>query len=283
MISFSFLFIVTFVAVKSQANPDYFNLMENDSLALGIAQGCDFCSLEPPPDDIIYIPPPPLHPNYPASSVNRQAPEHCSFCNIFYNDAITKEGGSDHNYANFMLSFNNLALLVAFLSISGVLYLLGTRRSKIIASLTRTGPSNNGHHQADKSSSLNERCVHLSDPCLTSPIISDHVPHKKTSIPSKYWAQPSSIIGRTVRRIPNEYEVPSSRTNSTGTSSAIYADMNNEFHQRFLSPYNLHTYAEVREGVYEQPPQRAQVVITSNNQGVSPTLLNYKEQFHNVI
>jgi hypothetical protein len=240
------------------------------------------------------------------------------------------------------------------------------------------------------------------DKNLTNPIISDHAPHKKTAIPSKYWAQQGSIINRTIRRVPNEYEIPSSQTNSTGTSSAVYADMNNDqSNQRFFSPYNLHTYAEVREvldpnehfhtssnssamlsesnydnavyphnavngclinnasvmnptqqgsvqmsdfnsmrtananqtisysghtmahpmnthhhqaqhhqqhhqilthqlpkmqhnthhpqqhmqqPIYEQPPlQRAQVIITSNNQGVNPTLLNYRDRVHNVI
>lgn len=403
MILFSFLIIVTCVATTSKANLDHFRsqdldfashywantLMENASLSLG----CNYCSSEvfyhePPPDEIMYIPPPPLYPNHPAgtgdlvNSGKRQALDQCSFCNVFYNDGeqLINEGGTDHSSSNRIVAF------VAVLSILGILiiFLFSTRGAKIIASLTRTrlkahAPSNVGH-QVDKNSSLNESItnsgVHLSDPCflqtnrdknLTSPIISDHVPHKKTSIPSKYWAQPGSIIGRTVRRVPNEYEVPSSRTNSTGTSSAVYADMNNESHQRFLSPYNLHTYAEVREvldpnehfhtssnssvmsnydnalhshgacvvsngammaaapngsvqmsdfnsmrpmqsmaygqptsmanhhlnqvklhhnnvqSMYEQPPQRAQVIITSNNQGVSPTLLNYKERIHNVI
>lgn len=412
MMLFSYIFLATCIAITVEANLDYFRsqdidfashywastVLENASLGLGLNSGCDFCAgevfyHEPPPDDIMFIPPPPLHPSQHAgpsdlvSLGKRQAGDQCSFCNLFYNDGeqLVNDDGINQDFNNRIVAF-----LVAFLSISAVLflYLLSTRRSKIMASLTRTRlfkaheSSIQGGHQLDKNSSLNESIansgVHLSDQCflqtnrdknLTSPIISDHVSHKKTSIPSKYWAQPGSIIGRTVRRIPNEYEVPSSRTNSTGTSSAVYADVNNENQQRFFSPYNLHTYAEVREALdpnehfhtssnssvmlsesnydnavyshggcvvgnggmlaaapngsvqmsdfnsmrpvqsmaygqpatitnhhsnqlklhhnvqtmYEQPPQRAQVVITSNNQGVSPTLLNYKERIHNVI
>lgn len=368
------------------------NMGENSTLSLGAAMGCNFCGdifyHEPPPDDIMFIPSPPLHPSFESSFVEllnsgkQQTNDQCNFCNLFYSES--EQIGSHINQ-----NINNpiVALLVAFLSISGIVfvYLISTRGSKIMASMTRStfyhgNQPTNGSKKHDKNSSLNESIsnsgVHLSDPCylqtnhdknLTSPIISDHVPHKKTSIPSKCWAQPGSIIGKTIRRIPNEYEVPSSRTNSTGTSSAVYADMNNENNQRFFSPYNLHTYAEVREifdpneryhtssnssgmlsesnydnavynhgscvvnngnimagapngsvqmsdfksmrpmqsmsygqptsmnhhqanihhntvqTMYEQPPQRAQIIITSNNQGVNPTLLNYKERVHNVI
>lgn len=372
------------------------NMDENSTFGLGAAMGCNFCGdifyHEPPPDDIMFIPSPPLHPNFEGSlsemlsSSKQQASDQCNFCNLFYIGG-EQLGNSDNQNLNNPV----VALLIAFLSISGVLfvYLVSTRGSRIIASISRSvfyhnNQSTSGGSKQHKNSSLNESIansgVHLSDPCylqtnhdknLTSPIISDHVPHKKTSIPSKCWAQPGSIIGKTIRRIPNEYEVPSSRTNSTGTSSAVYADMNNENHQRFFSPYNLHTYAEVREifdpseryhtssnssgmlsesnydnavynhgnctlnngaivaaapngsvqmsdfnsmrpmqsmsygqptslnhhhlnnhanvhhnnlqTMYEQPPQRAQVIITSNSQGVNPTLLNYKERIHNVI
>lgn len=409
------LVLLLSAAVLTEANLDYYRsqdfeipppnywsngLMDpNSSLSLGTALGCNFCGEvfyhEPPPDDIIFIPSPPLHPSLHASfadlltSGKQQNGDQCSYCNLFYD-----EGEQLANLDGINRSMNNrvVVLLLAFSAISAVLclYLLGTRRSRIIASLTRTtlfksNQSPHGGHQIDKNNSLNESIansgVHLSDPCylqtnrdknLTSPIISDHAPHKKTAIPSKCWAQPGSIIGRTIRRIPNEYEVPSSQTNSTGTSSAVYADMVNNEHnnQRFFSPYNLHTYAEVREvldpdehfhtssnssamlsesnydnavyshgncvlgngmvtsapngsvqmsdfnsmrpvqsmaygqptsinhhslnhaakihhnngqPVYEQPPQRAQVIITSNNQGVNPTLINYRDRIHNVI
>lgn len=385
-------------------------MMENSTILLP-QQGCNYCSggmdlfyHEPPPDDIMFIPSPPMHPSFQSSlseylnqdknSYSKQqiasVGDQCNFCGIFSNDGSQSLSG-DENVNNRIVF-----LLISFLMISGLtfIYLISTKRNKIIASLTQTRlfkanhqgmPPNHHHlgHPLDKSGSLNESIansnVHITDPCflqtnrdknLTSPIINDH---KKTSIPSKYWAQPGSIIGRTIRRIPNEYEVPSSRTNSTGTSSAVYADMNNvEGNNRFFSPYNLHTYAEVREvldpnehfhtssnssvmlsesnydnavyshgngcvmgngtmmtngsvqmsdfnnsmrpmqsmaygppnsmnhqqqhlstqskmhlnngqPMYEQPPQRAQIIITSNNQGVNPTLLNYKERIHNVI
>lgn len=401
---------VTFASIVADAIPDYFqemdtivphywshNLMDNASLETN--SGCNFCGdifYHEPPPDINFLPPPPLPPSIQASlpdtsGVSKSLDDvRCNFCNQFYDGGEQMSNrNSLHNSINDRLT----ALLVAFILISGIIfiYLISTRRSKIIASLTRSRlcksapPVSTGGNQLDKNSSLAESFsnsgVHLSDPCylqtnrdknLTSPIISDHVPHKKTAIPSKYWAQPGSIIGRTIRRIPNEYEVPSSRTNSTGTSSAVYGDMNNEANnQRFFSPYNLHTYAEVREVVdpnehfhtssnssvmlsesnydnavyshgscvlgngalvtaapngsvqmsdfnsmrpvplnygqpvnmnhhhqyntqskihhnngqpmYDQPPQRAQVIITSNNQGVNPTLLNYKDRIHNVI
>lgn len=372
------------------------NMDENSTLSLGTTMGCNFCGdifyHEPPPNDIMIMPPPPLYHSFEGSlseifnPANQQTNDQCNFCKIF--DGEAEQDGNPYIHDNM----NNpvVALLIAFLLISGIsiVYLISTRGSKIFASMSRSifyhndQPTNGGNKQ-HKNSSLNESIansgVHLSDPCylqtnhdknLTSPIISDHVPHKKTSIPSKCWAQPGSIIGKTIRRIPNEYEVPSSRTNSTGTSSAVYADMNNENNQRFFSPYNLHTYAEVREifdpneryhtssnssgmlsesnydnavynhgncalgngaivaaapngsvqmsdfnsmrpiqsmsygqpstmnhhilnhanahhnnaqTMYEQPPQRAQIIITSNNQGVNPTLLNYKERIHNVI
>lgn len=400
------------------APPQYWSsgFVRNSSTNLGSAMGCTFCGEifynEPPPDNIMYIPSPPMHPSFSGANIadtvnsgKQQSSQPCNFCNSFYNGGEPLSNYDDEISRN--MNNRAVALLIAFSSISAVLclYILGTKRSKILASLNRTKLFKTGrqtpnsdphahqnhhhhhhpHHQNDKSNTLNESItntgVHLSDPCylqtnrdknLTSPIISDHVPHKKTAIPSKYWAQPGSIIGRTIRRIPNEYEVPSSQTNSTGTSSAVYADMNNENNQRFFSPYNLHTYAEVREvldpnehfhtssnssamlsesnydnavyshggcvlasgammgtapngsvqmsdfnsmrpvqsmaygqptsinqhhqsnqaakfhhnsgqTIYEQPPQRAQVIITSNNQGVNPTLLNYKDRIHNVI
>lgn len=386
----------------------------NSTLSLGAAMGCNFCGdvfyHEPPPDDIIYIPSPPLHPSFQGavsdimSAAKQQTvdQDQCSFCNLFYGEGeqLSNSDEGDGNYSNRMV-----VVLVALTAISAVvcLYLIGSRRTRIIASLTRTtifksSSPTNVNHQLDKNNSLNDSIansgLHLSDPCylqtnrdknLTSPIISDHAPHKKTAIPSKYWAQPGSIVNRTIRRVPNEYEVPSSQTNSTGTSSAVYADMNNEGNQRFFSPYNLHTYAEVREvmdtnehfhtssnssamlsesnydnavyshnngagpgcvlnnasiisapngsvqmsdfnsmrsvqpmaynqaptiassqhtmnlhmpkmhhntsnhqqmqqAIYEQPPpHRAQVILTSNNQGVNPTLLNYRDRVHNVI
>lgn len=414
------LTIITLQVYGIEANSDYYRSQELDitshywatngayldnsstTLELETDMGCIYCGdvfyYQPPPDDIKFIPSPPIHPSYrdivPDILINAVGSKpqqqliqnnQCTFCNFFYD-----QGEKVFNKYDLNQNFNNrvIALLITFITVSAVLslYLAVTRRTKIAASIARsrlfksnTLPTNN--HQLDKNSSLNETIsnsgVHLSDPCflrtnrdknLTSPIISDHVPHKKTSIPSKYWAQPGSIIGRTIRRIPNEYEVPSSRTNSTGTSSAVYADMHNENNQRLFSPYNLHTYAEVREvpdpnehfhtssnssvmlsesnydnalynhggclldngGVittapngsvqmsdfsirptqsiaygqtapithhhlnqvkmqhpnqptYEQPPQRAQIIITSSNQGVNPTLLNYKERIHNVI
>lgn len=399
---------VILTAQFSEATMDYFkghefdlapqfwsnSLAENTSLNLGIAMGCNFCGdvfyHEPPPEDIVFIPPPPMHPSYQSSfgdvmsSSGKLTSDQCNYCNLFYNEGEQLIDGASKNMGNRLM-----AILIALSFISAVLciYILATKRSRII-SLTRVTlfksrsqpPST--RQQPDKASSLDVSIsnagTHLADPCylqtnrdknLTSPIISDHVPHKKTSIPSKYWSQPGSIIGRTMRRVPNEYEIPSSRTNSTGTSSAVYADMNNENNQRFFSPYNLHTYAEVREildehfntssnssamlsdsnydngthqqhgscvmnggniittapngsvqmsdfnsmrpmgqmnfvqsnqmnhhphqlnthpnasqhQLYEQPPQRAQVIITSNNQGVNPTLLNYKGRIHNVI
>lgn len=366
---------------------------ENTSLNLGVALGCNFCGdvfyHAPPPEDILFIPPPPMHPSYQSSfgdvmsSSGKQTNDQCNYCNLFYSDDELLVDVSAKDVGSRLM-----AMLIALSAVSAILclYILGTRRSKIV-SLTRvklfkTGPQQpSARQQPTKASSsdvsINNASTHLADPCflqtnrdknLTSPIISDHVPHKKTSIPSKYWSQPGSIIGRTMRRIPNEYEIPSSRTNSTGTSSAVYADMNNETNQRFFSPYNLHTYAEVREildehfhtssnssamlsdsnydngthqqhgscvmnggnliatapngsvqmsdfnsmrpmpqmnyvqpnqishhlqintqpnssqhQLYEQPPQRAQVIITSNNQGVNPSLLNYKGRIHNVI
>lgn len=412
MIQFLILFAINLAAAET--NLDYYHpqelemathywprgIMENSTIDLNAAIGCTHCGeafyYEPPPDDIMYIPSPPLHPSYYSSladmigSSKKLPDDQCNFCNLFYNEG--EQLISDDAYRQGLGS-KVVPLLATFLSISALLsvYIISSKRSKIIASLTRTNlfksnqPPTTAHQLAKSGSqheSISNTGVHLTDPCFiqtnrdknfTSPIISDHVPHKKTSIPSKYWAQPGSIIGRTIRRIPNEYEVPSSRTNSTGTSSAVYADMNNENNQRFFSPYNLHTYAEVREvldqndhfhtssnssvmlsesnydnnyphgncvssggvgtglvigapngsvqmsdfnsmrpvqstaygqplsvnhhhqlsmakphhstaqSLYEQPPQRAQVIITSNNQGVNPTLLNYKERVHNVI
>lgn len=413
---------------KAEAGPDYFRSQDldlasshlwsngyiepNSTLSLGAELGCNFCGEvfyhEPPPDDILYIPSPPLHPNFQSSisdiieTAKEQTGDQCRFCKLFYDEGeqLLNSDVVDRNFTGRIVVF--LASFTAIIAIV-FLYLVGTRKSRIIASLTRTtifksSPTTNVNHQHDKNSSLNESIansgVHLSDPCylqtnrdknLTSPIISDHVPHKKTAIPSKYWAQPGSIVNRTIRRVPNEYEVPSSQTNSTGTSSALYADMNNEGNQRLFSPCNLHTYAEVREvldpnehfhtssnssamlsesnydnaiyphnsgapgcvlgnmgvittvpngsvqmsdfnsmrsaqpmaynqqtsapsmmnshhtlnhqvpkmhhkhqqmqqPIYEPPPShRAQVIITSSNQGVNPTLLNYRDRVHNVI
>lgn len=397
-----------FVADPTQAHLDHFRaadlniwaIADNASFSLGSPSACSYCGdeliyQEPPPDDIIFIPPPPMHPSFQNDIDAYKHPnpdkhdtgDQCYFCELLHADG-SLVGHGDSSYSNM----NNriIVLLASFLTISSVLfiYVFGARRTKIIASLTRAKvfksnqqPNAHHHHSMDKNGSLHESLsnsgVRIVDPCyiqtnrdknLTSPIINDQSQHKKTSIPSKYWAQPGSIIGRTIRRIPNEYEVPSSQTNSTGTSSAVYADMNPENNQRFLSPYNLHTYAEVREvldphehfhtssnssamlsesnydnaiynghngvypinggmpataqngsvqmsdfnsmrpmqsmaygqsaqinqhptqvkhqyghSLYEQPPQRAQVIITSNNQGVNPTLLNYKEKIHNVI
>lgn len=356
------------------------SILENSSLGAANEQGCVYCGEffhpEPPPN-IMFLPPPPLHPHLQGSFLDSkgQRGESCEFCRF-----LASEDSQHVDKPNVKQEMNNktVALLIAFLTISGVLliYLVSSKRARLIASLSssrvfKANSSNNSHQRPDKSRSLNDSLpatgAHLADPCffhsnrdknLMSPIISDQSTNKKTSIPSKYWAQPGSVIGRTVRRIPNEYEFPSSRTNSTGTSSAVYADMNNENAQRFFSPYNLHTYAEVREvldpnepfqtssnssvmlsesnydnsvypnnnigngapngsvqmsdfnssrnshhpinygpmgsstihnpqhhnnQIYEHPPQRAQVIITSNNQGVNPTLLNYKERVHNVI
>lgn len=316
--------------------------------------------------------PPSINPSFSelVSSVKRLTSDQCNYCNLFQDGAEQSNLNSSNQSNGGLIS---TLLIIITVSALVILYLLTMKRSKIVASITRAklfGSSSqvNTNNRPDKHTTLNRSTMntggHLTDPCylqtsqdknLTSPIISDHVPHKKTAIPSNCWAQPGSIIGRTIRRIPNEYEVPSSRTNSTGTSSAVYADMNNDGH-RFFSPYNMHTYAEVREvldpnehfhnggsnssaiisesnydnavypqqgtcllgnggvltavpkgsvqmsdfnsirpiqtmnyhtsgqQIYEQPPpQRAQVIITSNNQGVNPTLLSYKERIHNVI
>lgn len=417
----------------TSAHPDYFsahdldiathlwasslNIGTNTSLNIIDSVECSHCGEffyhEPPPGDILFLPPPPPHPFYESSPLqvagsgsqldSKQTHEEqpCNFCSFFYNEGEKLNHDQDVNIDS---DKRIIATLIAFISISGLLlvYLVTTRRNKIMASLTRTrlfesggrttgalnAPLPNGKNNSINESLSNAPGVHIADPCfihtnrdknLTSPIINDHVSHKKTSIPSKYWAQPGSIIGRTIRRIPNEYEIPSSRSNSTGTSSAVYADMVNHEHsnQRLFSPYNMHTYAEVREvldpnenfhtssnssammsesnydnaayshggcmvtntgaitsapdgsvqmsdfnsmrpmppmsgygqavpfnnhiypghrinqakmiqgqngqqTIYEQP-QRAQVIITSNNQGVNPTLLNYKDRVHNVI
>ena len=436
------LLLVIGLVLPIRANLDYFKSQDldlisshywpndynehNSTLAMGATLGCTSCGdsgvflNEPPPDDILYIPSPPLHPSFLLSDINtinkQQNGDQCSFCNLF-----ADEGEQLPNADASNRSFNNrtVVVLIAFSSLAALLclYIISTRKSRIIASLTQTtifksGSAGNTGHQMDKSNSSNNSLVnsgvHLSDPCylqtnrdknLINPIINDHAPHKKTAIPSKYWAQQGSIINRTIRRVPNEYEVPSSQTNSTGKSSAVYADMNNEQNNhRFFSPYNLHTYAEVREvldpnehfhtssnssamlsesnydntvyphnngpscllnnapvmtnthqgsvqmsdfnsmrttnnnqsmsynghtiahpmsthhhhhqphhqilnqqpkinhgnhhhhqqhlqqPIYEQPPpQRAQVIITSNNQGVNPTLVNYRDRVHNVI
>lgn len=354
-------------------------MLENSSHESVPSGGCSFCGNffynEPPPDDIMFIPAPPLYPGIHQSfselvnSIKRQTIDQCNYCNSFQEGAEQ----SSINNSNYQSNGGLISSLLIIITVSAliILYLLSMKRSKIVASITRAklfGSSSqvNTNNRPDKNATLNRSIAnnagHLTDPCyiqtnqdknLTSPIISDHVPHKKTAIPSNCWAQPGSIIGRTIRRIPNEYEVPSSRTNSTGTSSAVYADMNNDGH-RFFSPYNMHTYAEVREvldpnehfhngsnssaimsesnydnavypqgacllsnggvvttvpkgsvqmsdfnsirpmqtmnyhtsgqQIYEQPPQRAQVIITSNNQGVNPTLISYKERsMHNVI
>lgn len=341
----------------------------------------------------------------------------CNFCNAFFGQSYSNDMDPNEALAQDASTHKLIVLIGALILISAALsaYLVTSKRAKLISTLSTTSSpggghgffeSNRHHHhehhqptngmpvdhgQLHKNSTLNKTIsgsnAHMNDACflgtnrdknLTSPIIGDH--NNKTSIPSKYWAQPGSIIGRTIRRIPNEYEIPSSRTNSTGTSSAVYADMNNtncdtNNGQRFFSPYNLHTYSEVREvldpnehfhtssnssvmmsesiydnathlhgpgncliansglvatapngsvqmsdlntssmrtipthgqavnlqghpahntqakiiqqqnqSIYELPPtQRAQVIITSNNQGVNPTLLNYRERIHNVI
>lgn len=355
------------------------NVIENSTISTASEQGCVYCGdfyyPEPPPN-IMFLPPPPMHPHLQPGllEANTQRGESCEFCRFFAGEQSQQ---MDKTSSRQDMNGKVIALLIAFLTISGVLivYFVASRRTKLIASLSssrvfKAGNSNNPH-QPDKNRSINDPLpttgAHLSDPCffhsnrdknLMSPIISDQSTNKKTSIPSKYWAQPGPVIGRTIRRIPNEYEFPSSRTNSTGTSSAVYADMNNESNLRFFSPYNLHTYAEVREvldpnepfrtssnssvmlsesnydntvyplnsiaagthngsvqmsdfnssrntqhqinygpigsstihhaqhhsnQIYEHPPQRAQVIITSNNQGVNPTLLNFKERVHNVI
>lgn len=348
--------------------------------------GCDHCGdsyfyNEPPPDDIAFIPPPPMHPGFQqaiADALVGIKQEHCNFCKLIPNDERIVGQTPEQDMNNRII-----ALLISFLFISAIvmLYIMGSRRSQIMNSLTKANffksdmsPSGTTDlpNRLDKNNPMNASIANshaqLTDPYylqtnrdknLICPIISDHVPHKKTAIPSKCWAQPGSMVGSTIRRVPNEYEVPSG-TNS----SAIYADMNNEMHnQRFVSPYNAHTYAEVREvssgndyfhtnsgssgmpsesnydntacshsnivnvapngsvqlsdfnsiarpaqtmtynhmhnitsaphhtlthnalnqSIYEQPPQRAQVIVTSNNQGVNPSLINYRGRIHEVI
>ena len=373
---------------------------ENSSTSLSSSMGCNFCGemfyYEPPPDDIIFIPSPPLHPGYQSAlseiveaGRQQQSADQCSFCNIFYDETeqLANLNNINRNFGGgYVVAFGSLIAIAAVV----FLYMFGVRKPRIIPSFARTTifkshhtPSVN-HHQMGKNNPLDDTLPHppnMSDACYlqtnrdknrTSPIISDHATHKKTAIPSKCWAQPGSIVNRTIRRVPNEYEIPSSRTNSTGASSAVYADTAYDHQQpnnnpRFFSPYNLHTYAEVREvmdpiehfhtssnssamlsesnydnalyphqgnmsmqnvpngtvqmsdfnsmrppqtiayqamqlnnqhqtlnhahqmisktqqPIYEQPQQRAQVIITSNNQGVNPVILNHRERIHNVI
>lgn len=376
--------------------------------------GCNFCGEafynEPPPDDIIFIPSPPMHPSLlnilspETIEANRQQSGQCSFCGMFNDESeqLANLNKMNYGFGGFMTVMGSLIAITAVV----LMYVAGIRKPRIIPSFARSSvfkssAINNGnphhphhhhnhqhHHQTfSKNNPLGDPLPHpevnMSDPCylqtnrdktLNSPIISDHVPHKKTAIPSKCWAQSGSIVNRTVRRVPNEYEIPSSRTNSTGASSAVYADAAYDQHHqgngnaRFFSPYNLHTYAEVREvpdaqnhfhtssnsstmlsetnydnavyphqgnismqvvpngtvqmsdfnsmrplqsvayqaaqmnhhqtlehppnmgkithpgqPIYEQPQQRAQVIITSNNQGVNPMLLNHRDRIHNVI
>lgn len=374
----------------------------NSTLGFETATGCSFCGEffyhEPPPDDIIYIPSPPLHPSFQNAisadtpeSVRQQNGDQCNFCNIFYDESeqLANLNNPNRNFSSvYIVGFGSLVAIVAVI----FLYLVGIRKPRIILSFARTtvfksqhAPIGN-HHQMNKNDPLANTLPHpgvnMSDPCYlqtgrdksrTSPIINDNVSHKKTAIPSKCWAQPGSIVNRTVRRVPNEYEIPSSRTNSTGASSALYADtaydhnQHNHNNARFFSPYNLHTYAEVREvldpnehfhtssnssamlsesnydnaliphqgnliqnvpngtvqmsdfnsmrpqqsvqfqplhmnhhqtlnhphqtmskvsngqSIYEQPQQRAQLIITSNNQGMNPVILNHRDKIHNVI
>lgn len=260
-------------------------MVENSTLDVAGSLGCNFCG-EPPPDDIMFMPPPPMHRNYCRSFL-------CEDSKLEAQEEVPQD-----------MDGRIIALLIAFLTISAIflIYLVSLAKARVFKTNHMTTP----HSQPNKNRSLTESIAnsgaHLTDYSnpdknLTSPIISDHATHKKTSIPSNYWAQPGSIIGRTVRRIPNEYEFPSSRTNSTGTSSAVYADMN-----------NLHTYAEVREILDQNEqfqtssnssvmlsdfnydnamhipnfhtPQRAQIIITSNNQGVNPSLINNRERVH---
>lgn len=254
----------------------------NDSL------DCIYCDNEPPPNDILLIPPPPLHPFFTLSTDHFKTREECNFCDTFNHEAFAGEQGSD--------SDQRLLLLLIAGSLSGgglFLYFIG-KKTNILSSITKNHSNDNicPHMPINKNNSINQSLTsaagaHLADQCylqrdknLISPMISDHVSHKKTSIPSKYWSQPGSIISRTTRRIPNEYEVPSSKTNSTGTSSAMYTDMiNNEtysvnknVHPRntFVSPYNMHTYAEVRELV-----DNSEHFHTSSNSSAMMSESNY--------
>ena len=394
---------VGFALPKSNYWTSEFTDPNNSTLSMGAAMGCSFCGEifynEPPPDDIIYIPSPPMHPALQNSlgletikSNKQQDGDQCSFCNLFFDES---EQLANLNGINRSMSNGFVVVLGSFVVIATVLflYLVGVRKPRIIPSFARTTVFKsthdpNGHIQHQNKNNplvgtLPRPGMNSSDPCylqtnreknLTSPIISDHVSHKKTAIPSKCWAQPGSTVNRTIRRVPNEYEIPSSQTNSTGASSAFYADMTHEHRNqvnssaRFFSPYNLHTYAEVREvldpnehihtssnssamlsesnydnalyphhsnmtiqnvpngsvqmsdfnsmrpaqsvtyqpsqinhhqtmshpheahmshtqPIYEQPQQqqRAQVIITSNNQGVNPAILGHHDRIHNVI
>lgn len=240
---------------------------------------CSNCILDSPPNDILLIPPPPLPPFFQDYSKEQDT---CNFCNLLNNqDPLHKEPSTDYDQ-------RLIALVIAFILLTATLFIYFISRKTNFLSTSSKNNSNDNicTHLPINESLTSNGGVHMADQCylqttrdknLISPIISDHVSHKKTSIPSKYWSQPGSIISRTTQRIPNEYEVPSSKTNSTATSSAIYA------------PYNMHTYAEVREvfeGYYphqqQQPPQM-QMYITSHSRGVNPGLLTNEQEPHHVI
>lgn len=380
-------------------NQEMLNTLYDNTMNLSQTSfsSCNYCNdpyaIEPPPDDILFMPPPPLPPTMQAlllpnrdmsiesEAVKQSMDLECHFCHLFNGEATeARQTQAIYSRAGILI------IVTILISLMSIIYFVRTRRGKLVASNIRatifksnTATSSSSNKSSSSSSQESSRLSHHpTDPCLmsinreknlTSPIITD-VPHKKTSIPSKYWAQPNSIIGNTISRMPNDYEVPSSRTNSTCTSSAVYADLTNEGHisaqARLFSPYNMHTYAEVMDyptndqlstpgntgmilpdsnydnAVYshgssvghniingslqlsdfnpmraphavmlnnstiqanqmhiqhannikpfatmqqqhQSQPHRAQIIVTSNNQGCGPSLLHFKERHHDVI
>lgn len=260
---------------------------DNYSLSQGFREGCSYCEgafyAEPPPDDILFSPPPPVHPSQKyiiadtVKSSKLGVEDTCNFCNLFQDDTGQFDGTDGANDGGYNLM---VVLLLSFLMISSIslIYIVGTRKNEIVASLCRANLFRSARNWGSKSGNSSDNSTtcsraRLPEQCyletnrtknLISPIISERVDHKKTSIPSECWAQPGPIIARTIRRIPNEYEIPSSQANSVGASSALYADTNYDGSSRFFSPYSLHTYAEVKD----IPESNEQFHVGSNSSAI---------------
>lgn len=231
----------------------------NDSITI---KDCVYCEdgffNEPPP--VMSLPPPPIMPTFQSAASDllllmdkdhasaykydtlTSACSFCSFLNPSNSEANTGAGPVDGRLVGILS-----ALLV--ISFAFVLYLLARRWQKVLITLRAFNSNNTSLNQSDKNSSSygsNSR-PHSSDQSyyqnLTSPIISD-VSRNKTSIPSKCWSQPGSVICSTVRRVPNEYEIP-----------------HGQQHQ-------LH---------YVEQPQRAQMIV------IQPSLCNSKERIYDVV